>query len=91
MKKSSLKLVPVTIDGITVRIDPNSIDRESRTVHHGEFKGTQVNSPATCRMGESILIWPDAKRTAVISMGRADLGVLATQFLSDEGQIVQTA
>ncbi len=85
MRKSTTVLVPVTINGLQVRIDPNSIPKEARTVHHGVFKDTQVNSPATCQIGDSVILWPDAGNRTAIAIGKADLGVLATQFLKSEG------
>lgn len=90
MRKFNTTLVPVTINGIQVRLDPNSIAKEARTVHHGMFKDTQVNSPATCQIGDSVILWPDANKHTAIAIGKADLGVLATQFLKSEGLTVLT-
>ena len=85
----SAKLVPVTIGGIAVAIDLKSIDTSKRKVHHGKFGDTQVNSPATLQIGDSVLIWPDAeKKDVAFTMDVASLGVLATQYLEDNGRTV---
>ncbi len=81
----------VVIDGATIKVNPASIDRKLRTKHHGEFKGTKVESPETYQIGDSIIIWPEAGKPFALSIDKASFGVLATQFLKSEGLIVQTA
>lgn len=83
---SNGKLVPVSIGGITIRVDPTSIGKDNRTPHHGEFKGVKVNSPETFQIGDSVILWPEAGKPLAISIGKAALGVLATQFLQAEGK-----
>ncbi len=78
-------LVSIQVNGVSMRIDPASIGKSHRKVHHGEFKGTQVNSPATFAVGDSVILWPDADKSTVTTIGKAELGVLATSFLRDEG------
>ena len=89
--KNPSVLLSVLIAGAAVRIDPASIPKENRKVFHGEFKGTQVNSPATYEIGESVILWPDASKSFAVSMPKADMGVLATQFLKAEGFNVTAA
>ena len=89
MRTTPAKLVPVTINGATVLINPASINKAERTVHHGEFNGVKVNSPATFEAGDSMIIWADADKPAVITMSKAALGVLATQYLEKSGYTVK--
>lgn len=94
MKKqqgSGIRLIPVSINGTLVKIDPSSIGREKRTIHHGEFKGMQVNSPETYQIGESVVLWPEAGKPFAVAMSKAALGVLSTEFLKSEGFTVKAA
>jgi len=83
-----VKLVAVSLAGTTIRIDPASIAKDQRRILHGDFKGTQVNSPAIYPVGESVILWPDASKSFAVSIGRAELGVLSTKFLESEGLTV---
>ncbi|MFZ3044230.1 MAG: hypothetical protein WA058_03970 [Minisyncoccia bacterium] len=82
------KMVPIQISGLQILINPASIDKSNRVVHHGEYKGTKVNSPESCQIDESIVIWAESGKSPVISMSKAAFGVLATQFLESEGHTV---
>ncbi len=87
--RNSLRLVPVIVNGTTVMIDPSSINKTNRIVHHGSFQRTPVNSPASFHLGNSVIVWPDADKPHAFSISKASLGVLAQQFL--ESQRVGTA
>ncbi|GEM_PF-6171514 len=78
-------LVPITLNGATIRVDANSIQKQLRTPHHGDFKGTQVESPESFKIGESVICWPEAGKSRAVSMTKAAAGVFAKQFLESEG------
>lgn len=82
------KLVPAMIGGLAVAVDLNSIDKSKREIHHGEFNGTKVNSPATLEIGDSIGIWPEADKKAHFTMTQAGFGVTAIDFLEKHGYTV---
>lgn len=82
------KLILANVNGIAIQMNAASIDLGERTLHHGEYKGVKVKSPASCQIGETLVFWPDAKKPFVVSMNKADFGVLATQFLQAEGHTV---
>lgn len=79
------QMVTVIVNGVQIKIDPSSIDKDKRTVLHGSYKNEQVNSPALCTIGESAIFWPDANKSFAVAMRKADLGMLAKSFLSSEG------
>jgi hypothetical protein len=85
------KLVPVQIGGVAMKINPNSIDKDKRTLHHGEHKGTKVNSPESCIVGDSYVLWPEAGKPTVISMSRAGAVLAAKHLLESEGATVTFA
>lgn len=87
-KQRFTKLAPVSINGITVPIDTAAISKDKRTVHHGQYKSVQVNSPETCQIGDSVVIWPESGKAVSVTMSKAALGVLATQYLESEGHTV---
>lgn len=82
------KLVTVTINAVAVQVNPASIAKKDRTVLHGEYQGQQVNSPAICHMGGSVILWPDAEKKFAAVLGKAEMGVLATKFLEADGNKV---
>lgn len=82
------KLVPALIGGLAVAIDLNSVDKGKREIHHGEFNGTKVNSPATLEIGDSIGIWPEADKSTHFTMSQAGFGVTAIDFLEKHGYTV---
>ena len=81
-------LVPILVNGVSILAAPASISKDKRTVHHGAFKGTVVNSPATCSVGDSVVIWPEADKPQAYSMSKAAFGVLSTQFLKSQGYAI---
>ncbi len=83
------KMVPALIGGKKMMIDLNSLQGTDRTVHHGNFKGTEVHSSATQQIGDSVLYWPDAKkRDVVVSAPQASFGITAIEFLQSHGYTV---
>lgn len=82
------KLVTVSINGVKIQINPSSIDKESRVIHRGILDGVEVNSPATCSIGEPVILWPEAGKPFAMAIGRAELTILAVQFLQAEGYTV---
>ena len=84
-RRVAAKLVSVAISGISVQVNPASIAKKDRTVLHGEYQGKQVNSPAICKIGESVVLWPDAEKPFAAVLGHAELGVLSTKFLEADG------
>lgn len=79
------KLVPISIAGVTLLADPNSIPLQNRQVIHGEYNGIKVNSPALAFVGDTAVLWPNERKSLAISMPKADLGLLSTTFLKTEG------
>ena len=86
-----IKLVTVSINGKLIKVDPSSIRKEDRQVLHGEYKGTQVNSPAIHLVGDSAIFWPDANKSFAVAMTKPELGVLSTRFLQAEGHTVKAS
>ena len=84
-QNKGIKLVPVSVNGVTLQINPSSIGKEKRTVHHGEFKGVKVHSPESCKVGDSVVVWPEAGKPLAMVLSKAEMGVIATQFLESEG------
>jgi len=90
-RRVAAKLVTVAINGILVQVNPASIAKKDRTVLHGNYKGQEVNSPAICKIGESVVLWPDAEKPFAAVLGNAEMGVLATKFLESEGHTITAA
>ncbi|TSA44094.1 hypothetical protein D4R49_00735 [bacterium] len=85
---AGIKLVPVSINGLTVPINLAAIDKNARTVHHGEFEGKKVNSPATLKIGDSVAIWADTDKQPAITMSQPAMGLMCQQYLESEGYAV---
>lgn len=87
------ELVWIKVNGILVQAKPASIDKSQRTPLHGKFKDVPVHSPAMCKLGtkpdDTVILWPNQKKSKAVSMSIAAAGVFATQFLESEGQIVK--
>lgn len=91
-RSSTLALAIVaSASGTPIKGDLNSIPTAYRKTVHGEFKGEKVNSPSIADLGGSVAIWPDANEKTVFQMGKAELGVLATDFLQSQGFTVTPA
>jgi hypothetical protein len=81
-------LVPLTIDDKTFMADANSFAKEDRTVLHGEFMGTKVESPAILEIQGNVIVWPEEDETPASSFTPAGLGVLAVGYLKSKGHTV---
>jgi hypothetical protein len=86
--RNSNALLLAAISGTLVRIDPKSISDDQRTLHHGEFEGVKVNSPATCQIGNSVIFWPDSRKSTAVSTSEAGFGLTAKNFLESKGYTV---
>lgn len=83
------KLVPALINGLTVLISLAAVDKTKRTVHHGEFEGEKVNSPATLQIGDSVAIWPEAdNKNVAITIPKPAMGLMCQQYLESAGYTV---
>lgn len=87
-KFGSTKLIPIMLAGAQIQVNPASIGKDQRTTHHGEYLGTKVNSPESCKLGESVVLWPEAGKSPVISMAKPAAMVFAKQLLESEGHTV---
>ena len=87
-KFGSTKLIPILLNGAQIQVNPASIDKSARTLHHGEYKGTKVNSPESFKTAESLVLWPEAGKSVVISMSKPAAMVFAQQLLESEGHTV---
>jgi len=83
------KMIPLSISGAVLMASLASIDKNQRTVHHGEFEGTKVNSPATLQIGDSVIYWPDAdKPDLAVTTDDAAFSLMAKQRLESKGYTV---
>lgn len=89
--KRSIKLVPAVLNGSVAMIALASLaSNPNRVVHHGQFEGKQVNSPATLEIGDTVVVWPEAERKDIaVTIKKADFGLLAKQHLESQGYTVQ--
>jgi hypothetical protein len=85
-----IKTIPVMFGGTQVQIDPNSIKKDDRDIHHGTTAdGTQVHSAQSCTLGDSTIIWPGNDGAPPVSLKIAEFEVMATQWLEKRGFTVQ--
>jgi hypothetical protein len=83
-KNRGTKLIPVSLNGKPLKANPADY-KETRTLCHGDYKGTPVNSPAFAKIGDSVLVWPDVENGYANSIGHAAMGRLSVVFLESEG------
>ena len=85
----NVKLVPILINGDVAYVNPANLCDHKRQVTHGTFNGTEVHSPAYRKVGDSVMIWPDASnKDLAFTIDQASLGVLSTKFLQANGHTV---
>ncbi len=82
-------MVALTIEGKRFIADANSFDKSARTVHHGEFQGVKVDSPATLEIGGNVIAWPDNSEPAAVAFTEAAYGVAAIGYLKLKGGTVK--
>ena len=85
---AGIKLLSVMVNGAAAKIAPSTISSGARTLHHGEYQGVKVNSPASCKFGDSVILWPEAGKSEAVSMSKAAAAVFCKQYLESEGHTV---